>query len=44
MNGSSFPYANRTFDGSTPLDYVIEGGIPAMQTLSRSLDTPLSFH
>jgi hypothetical protein len=32
------PNANRIFSGSTPLDYMIKGGVPAMQTVRRLLD------
>jgi len=30
--------SNRIFGGRTPLDYMIRGGIPAMQTVRRLLD------
>jgi hypothetical protein len=30
--------SNRIFKGSTPLAYMIEGGIPAMQTVRRLLE------
>ena len=32
------PNANRIFVGSTPLAYMIKGGVPAMQTVRRLLD------
>jgi hypothetical protein len=32
------PNSNRIFNGSTPLDYMIQGGVPAMQTVRRLLD------
>jgi len=32
------PNTNRIFNGSTPLDYMIKGGVPAMQTVRRLLD------
>jgi hypothetical protein len=32
------PNSNRIFNGSTPLDYMIKGGLPAMQTVRRLLD------
>jgi hypothetical protein len=32
------PNSNRIFNGSTPLDYMIKGGVPAMQTVRRLLD------
>lgn len=32
------PNSNRIFDGSTPLAYMIRGGLPAMQTVRRLLD------
>jgi hypothetical protein len=34
----SLPNANRIFTGSTPLEYMKRGGIPAMQTVRRLLD------
>jgi hypothetical protein len=32
------PNSNRIFGGSTPLDYMMRGGLPAMQTIRRLLD------
>jgi hypothetical protein len=32
------PNTNRIFGGRTPLAYMIEGGLPAMQTVRRLLD------
>ena len=32
------PNQNRIFAGRTPLDYMIRGGLPAMQTVRRLLD------
>jgi hypothetical protein len=32
------PNANRIFAGQTPLEYMIHGGLPAMQTVRRLLD------
>lgn len=32
------PNANRIFSGATPLDYMMRGGAPAMQTVRRLLD------
>ncbi|MGE3231036.1 MAG: antitoxin Xre/MbcA/ParS toxin-binding domain-containing protein [Hyphomicrobium sp.] len=32
------PNSNRIFAGRTPLDYMIKGGLPAMQTVRRLLD------
>jgi hypothetical protein len=32
------PNANRIFGGATPLDYMMRGGAPAMQTVRRLLD------
>ncbi len=32
------PNSNRIFGGSTPLAYMIHGGLPAMQTVRRLLD------
>ena len=32
------PNTNRIFGGSTPLDYMMKGGTPAMQTVRRLLD------
>lgn len=32
------PNANRLFGGRTPLAYMIEGGLPALQTVRRLLD------
>ncbi len=32
------PNSNRIFGGSTPLAYMIRGGLPAMQTVRRLLD------
>lgn len=32
------PNANRIFAGRTPLDYMMKGGLPAMQTVRRLLD------
>jgi hypothetical protein len=32
------PNANRLFAGSTPLAYMVRGGLPAMQTVRRLLD------
>ena len=34
----NLPNSNRIFGGSTPLAYLIKGGIPAMQTVRRLLD------
>ncbi|MEP7066294.1 MAG: antitoxin Xre/MbcA/ParS toxin-binding domain-containing protein [Gemmatimonadota bacterium] len=33
------PNANRIFGGSTPLTYVLRGGVTAMQTVRRLLDS-----
>lgn len=32
------PNASRIFGGSTPLTYILTGGVPAMQTVRRLLD------
>jgi len=32
------PNTNRIFGGSTPLAYMLKGGVPAMQTVRRLLD------
>ena len=32
------PNSNRIFAGRTPLEYMIRGGVPAMQTVRRLLD------
>lgn len=32
------PNANRLFNGTTPLDYMLRGGLPAMLTVRRLLD------
>lgn len=32
------PNANRNFGGTTPLAYMMKGGLPAMQTVRRLLD------
>jgi hypothetical protein len=32
------PNQNRIFAGRTPVDYMIRGGLPAMQTVRRLLD------
>lgn len=32
------PNTNRIFGGGTPLDYMVRGGLPAMQTVRRLLD------
>lgn len=32
------PNSNRIFQGRTPLEYMIRGGVPAMQTVRRLLD------
>jgi hypothetical protein len=32
------PNTNRIFGGATPLDYMIRGGLPAIQTVRRLLD------
>ena len=32
------PNTNRIFAGQTPLDYMIRGGLPALQTVRRLLD------
>lgn len=32
------PNSNRIFGGSTPLDYMMRGGLPAIQTVRRLLD------
>jgi hypothetical protein len=32
------PNSNRIFAGETPLEYMIHGGLPAMQTVRRLLD------
>lgn len=32
------PNTNRIFSGATPLDYMMRGGAPAMQTVRRLLD------
>ncbi len=34
----SRPNANRIFGGASPLDYMLRGGLPAMQTVRRLLD------
>jgi len=34
----SLPNSNRIFAGSTPLGYMIRGGLPAMSTVRRLLD------
>ena len=34
----TLPNSNRIFGGKAPLDYVIRGGIPALQILRRLLD------
>jgi hypothetical protein len=34
----NLPNTNRIFGGSTPLAYLIKGGIPALQTVRRLLD------
>lgn len=34
----SLPNANRIFRGTTPLDYMIRGSVPAMLTVRRLLD------
>jgi hypothetical protein len=36
------PNSNRVFSGSTPLAYMIKGGIPAMQVVRRLLDARLA--
>ncbi len=36
------PNSNRIFGGNTPLSYLIQGGIPAMQTVRRLLDARCS--
>jgi hypothetical protein len=33
-----FPNTNRIFAGQTPVEYMIRGGLPAMQTVRRLLD------
>jgi hypothetical protein len=35
----SLPNSNRIFGGGTPLGYMIRGGLPAMSTVRRLLDT-----
>jgi len=32
------PNTNPIFNGNTPLDYIVKGGIPAMQTVRQLLD------
>lgn len=32
------PNTNRIFGGATPLEYMVRGGLPAMQTVRRLLD------
>jgi hypothetical protein len=32
------PNSNRIFGGQTPLEYMLKGGLPAMQTVRRLLD------
>jgi hypothetical protein len=32
------PNTNRIFSGSTPLDYMMRGGVPAIQTVRRLVD------
>jgi hypothetical protein len=32
------PNSNRIFGGRTPLDYMVRGGVPAMETVRRLLD------
>lgn len=32
------PNSNRIFEGTTPLDYMVRGGLPAMLTVRRLLD------
>jgi hypothetical protein len=32
------PNSNRIFGGSTPLEFMVRGGLPAMQTVRRLLD------
>ncbi len=34
----TLPNRNRLFGGRSPLDYMLQGGIPAMRTVSRLLD------
>ena len=34
----SLPNSNRIFGGGTPLEYMIQGGLPAMSTVRRLLD------
>jgi hypothetical protein len=34
----SLPNTNRIFGGRTPLEYMIRGGIPAMQAVRRLLE------
>jgi hypothetical protein len=34
----NLPNSNRMFSGSTPLQYMIKGGLPAMQNVRRLLD------
>jgi hypothetical protein len=34
----NLPNTNRIFAGATPLDYMMKGGTPAMQTVRRLLD------
>jgi hypothetical protein len=34
----ALPNSNRIFGGRTPLDYMVKGGLPAMQTVRRLLD------
>lgn len=34
----NLPNSNRIFGGQTPVDYMIKGGTPAMQTVRRLLD------
>ena len=34
----TLPNTNRIFNGRTPLEYVIRGGLPALQIVRRLLD------
>jgi hypothetical protein len=34
----TLPNRNRIFGGTTPLEYLIRGGLPAFQTVRRLLD------
>ncbi|MDT9600582.1 MbcA/ParS/Xre antitoxin family protein [Sphingosinicella rhizophila] len=34
----TLPNSNRIFGGQTPLQYVVKGGLPALQTVRRLLD------